>query len=460
MKTLFLMIDSFRRDHIGAYGNRWIHTPHLDRLAAMANVFDQNYIGSYPTTPNRRDIHLGHGDKDWAFNPWRPIDADEITLTERLSEKNVHTTMITDVANGVTWKGNMDKGFAEFWLNPGQEGDRTMGPKPHVPLTWPVPPELIRYRAGGWHQVLMNRAHRQIEDDYFAPGTYRMACEWLERNYKRDNFFLWVECFDPHEPWDPPQWYLDLYDPGYEGRVFEAPPYGFYKNMGITDREIRHVQARYAAEVTMVDAAVGRLLHTLEKLALLDEVALIVTSDHGIYAGHDGDAGLVCKPWCVGKDNGTWLQGGDFSFKGGRRWLPIRTGVARTPLFIRLPRQRRARRIRHITQPWDLTPTVLDLFGIQSPKEFYGQSLLPLCAGRPLRKPRAAAFHGAGHEGVHHHQASNAQWIYACWTQNDSPDWLIDLRHDPAQTKNVARRHPEVCRALRAEIEAFAAGRL
>ena len=71
MKTIFIMSDSYRRDHVGAYGNEWIHTPHLDRLAGMSNVFDQAYVGSYPTGPNRRDIALSQGHAPGhAFNPW------------------------------------------------------------------------------------------------------------------------------------------------------------------------------------------------------------------------------------------------------------------------------------------------------------------------------------------------------------------------------------------------------
>jgi len=61
VKTIFIMSDSFRRDHIGAYGNPWIHTPNLDRLAGMSNVFEGMYVRSFPTGPNRRDIMVGKG---------------------------------------------------------------------------------------------------------------------------------------------------------------------------------------------------------------------------------------------------------------------------------------------------------------------------------------------------------------------------------------------------------------
>lgn len=63
MKVILIIADTFRRDHLGIYGNRWIHTPNLNRLAGEAAVFQHHYIGSFPTVPNRRDVLLGQGEK-------------------------------------------------------------------------------------------------------------------------------------------------------------------------------------------------------------------------------------------------------------------------------------------------------------------------------------------------------------------------------------------------------------
>ena len=66
-------------------------------------------------------------------------------------------------------------------------------------------------------QYLRNTSRRQREEDYFPARTFRKAARWLERNHKRAPFFLYIDTFDPHEPWDPPDHYTDLYDPGYKG---------------------------------------------------------------------------------------------------------------------------------------------------------------------------------------------------------------------------------------------------
>ena len=71
MKVICIVADTFRRDHLGAYGNDWIHTPNLDKFASESAVFDNAYIGSFPTVPNRRDVLLGRGDIGLPFNRWK-----------------------------------------------------------------------------------------------------------------------------------------------------------------------------------------------------------------------------------------------------------------------------------------------------------------------------------------------------------------------------------------------------
>ena len=460
MKLIFIMADTFRRDHIGAYGNKWINTPNLDRLAATSNVFDHAYIGSFPTLPNRRDIHLGHGDKDSPINKWRRIDDDEVTIADRLFDAGVYSMMVNDVANSVSAsKGvsgnnaqmNFMKGFSCYATNRGQEADNMWG-ETNVPLDFPVDPKLIRYVAEGWRRVLINRAHRRVEDDWFAPGTYKIACEWLEHNYKRDDFMLWIETFDPHEPWDPPQHYIDRYDPGYKGRVFEAPTYGFYKKMGMTDREVRHIHARYSGECDMVDKCVGRLLATLERLGIEDEVGIIFTADHGAYFGLEGDNGLICKPNAVGADGMSMSAGR--ALKQPIRPLTQFTGVTRVPLIFHLPKQRKGKRFRQIVQPWDLTPTVLEMFGLQPDDDFYGQSLLNLVNGKKW-KSSAVAVHGPSAQRA---QAINKDWLYVSAREDRAPV-LIDLKNNPAQNRNVAKKNPAVCKKMQKEIIKFFRGK-
>jgi len=446
MKVIYIMADTFRRDHLGAYGNKCIHTPNLDKLASESMVFDNAYIGSFPTVPNRRDTLLGRGDIGLPFNRWKGFERDEVTLPERLAEKDITSMWIGDTQNNVTKGINMYKGYTAWYLNRGQEAD-PYWLDDNVPLEWPVPHELIRYTARTWHQVLINRAHRQVETDWFAPGTYSTAIKWLERNYKRENFFLWIDTFDPHEPWDPPQYYVDMYDADYTGRIFEAPTYGLRKMMGITDREMQHIRARYAGEVTMVDTWLGKFLEAIERFGIKNETQVIFTSDHGTMFDTPGDNGLICKPNTVGADGMVMSAGRPM--KEPIQYFPIFQNVARIPLMIRLPGIKNGKRIKAIVQPWDVTATILDMFGIPKPSELIGESLMPLMLGK-RRSIRDTAICGTNALA----QAMTDRWIYTVWRGQRKPS-LIDLEADSLAEVNVLDKHPERVKWLHSEITRF-----
>jgi arylsulfatase A-like enzyme len=186
----------------------------------------------------------------------------------------------------------------------------------------------------------------------------------------------------------------------------------------------------------MVDACVGRLLATLERLGICEETLIIFTTDHGAYFGYPGDNGMVCKANVLGADGKVMAAGGPM--KQPARYLPHWTGVCRIPLLVRLPGQRRGRRVRAITQPWDIAPTVLEAFGIRRPRELWGASLLPLAKGRATRRRRAAVL-----GNPHHAQVMTARWLYAVW-RGQRPPVLYDLKEDPQQTRNVLSEHPQV----------------
>jgi len=446
MKVIVCVADTFRRDHVGAYGNPRIHTPNLDRFAAEAALFEQHYIGSFPTVPNRRDLMLGRGDKGVPFNRWKAIDPDEVTLAERLGEERIPSMMVTDTQNTVVAGVNLWKGFTAWHCNRGQEGDGCWLDYT-VPLEFPVPPELIRYTAPWWHQTLMTRAHRKVEEDWFAPGTYKAALDWLDRNHRLDSFFLYIDTFDPHEPWDPPDWYERLYDADFAGRRFDAPTYGIVKQLGITKREMRNIHARYCGEITMVDAAFGRLVAGLRKLGIYDETLLIFTSDHGTCMDLPGDNGMVCKAHILGEDGRIMAAG--MPPLPPLHYYPHYTGIVRIPLIVKLPGQQTPVRVEAITQPWDLAPTILEAFGLAKPPELWGESLAPLIRGESKRLRDAAVL-----GNLHHAQVMTPQWLYAIW-RGQRPKVLYDLRSDPEQKRDASRRRPEVVKRLHRHLAAY-----
>lgn len=435
MKVIFVMADSLRLDHLGYMGNKWIHTPNLDAFSTRANVFTHSIAGSWATVLNRMDLLLGrygHPErKNWRFAP------DDIPIGRVLEGHGIPSQLVSNVANTISSR-NLYEGFTAYTHLRGQEGDPYFLDD-SVPYKQTCPLSMIRYPKERWHQVLMNRAHREVETDWFAPEIFNWAMQWLERNYKRDNFLLWIDGFDPHEPFDPPQHYIDLYDPGYEGRIMEAPTYGVRKQLDFTDRELEHTRARYAGEITMVDHWFGKLLEMLKRLQIEDDTMVVFTTDHGHYFDYPNDGGLTGKATCVSPD-GRWSYGEDAIYH------PLYLSMLRQPLLIRVPGTK-SRRIPAFVQPCDITPTILDFFGKDTPHHCQGESLLPLMAGKKRRIRDAAHSAFPGFMSL----VTNKRWSYCCWL-GTRPCALWDLQKDPNQKHNVARKHPSVVRKLHSQM--------
>ncbi len=203
MNIIFILIDTLRRDHLGCYGNEWIQTPHLDALAQKSVVFDNAYLGSYPCMPARRDMWTGR------FEFTSMVISDHYHMWERGS-------------------GNYFFNFSGAEFIRGQENDLWIT-DPDIPVEYPGDPErMARHalRPGSFARYKRNTAHFRVEEDYFAPQVFRKASDWVERNRHLKDFFLLLEVFDPHEPFDPPFPYNEMYNPGYEGQRFIWPTYG------------------------------------------------------------------------------------------------------------------------------------------------------------------------------------------------------------------------------------------
>jgi arylsulfatase A-like enzyme len=194
---------------------------------------------------------------------------------------------------------NFSRGFHEWILIRGQEADRyRSGP--------PVPIErLARHMAVSPNEdpavamylepYLRNTAQRASETDYFSARVFNEASRWVLDNRSAEKFFLVVDSFDPHEPWDPPAHYRRLYDPDDDVADLILSVYGPWRDK-LSSRQLRRVQANYAGEVTMVDHWFGKFLETLRTAGRLQDTVVAVMSDHGHNLGYDPqDKGLVSK---------------------------------------------------------------------------------------------------------------------------------------------------------------------
>ena len=351
MNVIWIVADTFRQDHMGAYGNGTIRTPSLDALAARSVRFDSHYAGGFPTMPTRADHATGR----WtmSFMGWEPLPEDETTLAEILANIGFHTAAVVDTPFYLRHGFNYDRGFQTFFTIQGQEGSPT------------------RVQKIGHHEARDVVAWWRNESDRNVAQTMVRAGDWLERHY-REQFFLYIDTWDPHEPWDAPGYYTELYMPDYDGEVVQ-PIYARWQDApGFTEEKVRKAHATYCGEVTMVDTWVGYLLRKVENMGLMDKTAIIFTSDHGFYFGEHG--GLFGKMTFGERPNGELYTHGD----EGALWAhsPLYEELVRIPLLIHVPGVEPGVS-RGLTSVVDVMPTVLDVLGQDIPASVEGRSLLP-----------------------------------------------------------------------------------
>jgi len=463
MNVVFLMNDSLRRDHVNAYGvpppwkrigregEPFIHTPNLDRLAGESAVFDRCYCASYPTIPNRYDLLAGR--YGFPTRGWQPLLHEDVILPEIVRAHGYLPMTIFDMPGLNTNDYNFNRGFAIWRAIRGQLGDGFTIDTVDRPL--PAAARKLRV-IPTTKQFLRNRSRWQYERDYMCGQTLSAAMDLLEDNWTRDGFVLWIDMWNPHEPFDPPEYDLQRYcEPGYSGDRIIYPQYG--RADYLSEKDLNHIRALYAGQVTLVDRWVGRFLEKLETLGLDKNTLVIHTTDHGHLFG---DHGLQGKP--------TGVLGMLYEV------------TTRIPLMIRHPGGIGAgRRIDAIVQPPDILPTILEFLGVPIPPSVEGKSLWPLIEGR-VDRIRDVAFSGRysrsfgrpdqvarmeadaaqfdGWAGVVRNAepltVTTEEWAFIC-PPADRPRELYHLPDDPGQTRNLIAERPEVAAELHRRLIAF-----
>ena len=282
MNVIFFMSDSFRYDFLSCYRPTQVKTPRLDQFAHESHVFENAFPGSFPTIPNRLDIMSGRF--SFIDHEWCPLPKGTITLQQILSASGIPTQMIIDNPHMIENGFNYERGFDGWeWIR-GQETD-TWRIKP---ASKPLPERNYSKRRGFiYKRYFSNTAWWEGEEDRFAARTVKAACNWLDEYQDQDNFFLYLDLFDPHDPWDPPRKFIDLYNPNYSGEMLSYPDPRIWKDY-FTEQQMNDFQMMYWAEASMVDYWFGVLLDKIEELGLTEDTAIVFTSDHGYLMGeHD-----------------------------------------------------------------------------------------------------------------------------------------------------------------------------
>ncbi len=356
MKAILVLSDSLNRHFLPPYGNDWVIAPNIERFARMSVTFDNHWIGSAPCMPARRDMLTGR--LNFLEREWGGLEPFDVPFPHLLRDRGgVFCHMETDHYHYFHVGGeNYYMPFNTWAFHRGQEHDTFVSRVER-------PPEPAH--IGKWHaQYALNQTAFKTAADFPTPRTFQGAVDWLQANEGADHYFLWIEVFDPHEPFDCPPAYLDRYGDDWSGPLYN---WSGYDKVDPTNAATAHLRRQYAATLTMMDEWFGRLLDELERQNALDDTLIIFTTDHGHLLGERG---------LTGKNN--W-----------HCWNEL----AHIPLIVHLPGNAHAGERRgQLTQNIDIMPTLLDYFSVPCTVPIHGESWLPVLYGNAPVRRRAALY--------------------------------------------------------------------
>ena len=436
MNIVLVIIDSLRKDHVGVYGNDWIKTPNLDALSKESLRFTRAYPEAIPSIPARRGIHTGlrsfpfRGwelsnvtEEDVALWGWEPIPEEQTTLAEILGEGGYYNMFVTDTLHQFRASYNFHRGFHVYeWIR-GQERDLF---RPQTPASKKKIEGVLLQGPNAAHaeeimlQYYANTLGRQREEDWFSPRVFGKGMQLLEAakaetDERGQPFFLVVDNYDPHEPWDPPEEYTNLYSDGYDGPEPVTSSSG--RSDWMTEAQRNRMEALYSGEVTLMDHWLGNFLEKMGELDLFEDTLLVLLSDHGHAFGEHGFAGKVPEAL-----------------------YPELTDIA---FMVRHPEAKLADETRDFfASTHDVAPTILGFLGIEAAGQMQGEDLSVLFRGG---QPAPREHFTVGY----HNNVFARDERYAMFAKNDgSGPHLFDLELDPVMDENIAQGNPDVVKRM------------
>ncbi|MHB1001186.1 MAG: sulfatase family protein [Armatimonadota bacterium] len=398
-------IDSLRADHMSLYGYKFNTSPHIDKFAENATVFEHNFSAHIPTTSGYANMLTGmdcFGTQIVALRHKGELKEGVRTLQEILKEAGYTTTC-------VGFGGPSARGFDTY----------------------------INYE--GWGAGPDGYAHK-------AEHLNAVAIPELERLARGDEpFMIFLRHMDPHSPYLPPPpfermfYYGNETDP--ENKSMEpvmnfAPFCDYFANWmppGITDKD--YEIAQYDGEIAYMDSCIQNVLTQMETLGILDNTIVVFTSDHGetLY------------------DHECW-----FDHHG------MYDCTLHVPMIIRYPAKMPAgKRVAGYSQLKDLTPTLIDLCEIEVSDAFDGRSLVPMANGEETT--HETEIYITECTWMRKHGWRTPEWKLMVALE---PDFhfkpaieLYNLVADPEENNNLAEELPDVVAFLKSRMEAWIAKR-
>ncbi|MDE0556642.1 MAG: sulfatase-like hydrolase/transferase [Candidatus Poribacteria bacterium] len=439
---LLLMTDQQRWDAMGCSGN-WVDTPNLDRIASEGTRFTNCVTTSPVCIPTRLSLATGlypHNTGVWD-NMNHQMPAETPTWMQAVRDAGYRTSLF-----GKTHlhPHNGDLREREGLMNAYGLDDvnEIGGPRAsakvlsHMTVEWETKGLWDAYRADYRERFstkpYLVRPSTLGFENYADVYVGQQAKRYLQ-NYKYEEpWCCWVSFGGPHEPWDTPEPYANMYAPEEMPPAIPRQPAGD-RPKGDLDRlmgrvnptfepgEIGRLRANYAGNVALIDAQIGEILDAIAARGELENTVIVHTSDHGEM---NGDHGLLYKS--------NFLN-----------------GAVRIPLLVRTPDRSNAGTVSESPVEWiDIGPTLVELAGGELVHRQFGKSLCPVLADSETTHRDFAISEIQGEIML-----LNREWKAALNTDGEVY-LLFDVQNDQDETDNLAGK-PEVAdveTALRLQI--------
>ncbi len=420
---ILIMIDDLGWMDLHCQGNDRLDTPNIDRLASQGMRFTDAYAAAPVCSPTRAAIMTGQSPARLRITnhlpdreQFQPDDAklrsaqmlehlplQHVTLAERLKGAGYSTAFMGKWH--LSGRGR-DGDFAEPKLRPEHQGfDVNVGG-----CGFGGPPSYFEpYR-------IPNIEPRR-EGEYLPDRLADEAMDFIRANRGKP-FFVALWNYTVHWPMQAPQNLVEKY----ESRV----------GPGVKD-------ARYAAMIEAMDAAIGRVIATLDELKLADDTLVIFTSDNGGYGGVSD-----CRPLRASKG---------YLYEGG----------IRVPLIVRWPGVvRPGATCRTPIISTDFYPTLLEVAGLapETDKAIDGESILPTLRQTGRLKRRAIFFHYPNYAWHRSNRLGGAiregDYKLIKWYDDDSVE-LYNLADDLSEKNDLSEKMPQKAADLKRRLQTWLA---
>ena len=206
MNVVVFCSDTFRYDHLAFLGQQEVWTPNIDALARESACFTDFHLCSFPTLVNRIEVFTGR--YTFPLIDWGPLPFQFPALAEVFKRQGFSTGLIADNPHLMKEGFGFGRGFDFVKDVPGQIDDHFQ-PESTPMIDLPCAVEKLEPRPRRMDRYRRNAYWYRQQGTTTTECVCREAIQWLGRNPEK--FFLWIDCFDPHEPWEAPRQFLERY---------------------------------------------------------------------------------------------------------------------------------------------------------------------------------------------------------------------------------------------------------